>query len=81
MRINLNCPYEDRHEARKLGAWWDKNQCTWYVVDPEDLTPFMRWIHGAKPCEQKPAKKRKTKVTTGKQYRAQPATDLPPWEA
>jgi hypothetical protein len=44
MRINLRCAYEDRHEVKALGAWWDANRKTWFIMDREDLTPFMRWI-------------------------------------
>ena len=42
MRINLKCPYDEKEQAKALGARWDGK--TWYIVDVEDLTPFMRWI-------------------------------------
>ncbi len=44
MRINLSCPYSQKDEARALGARWDSIKRVWYIVDVEDLTPFMRWI-------------------------------------
>lgn len=44
MRINLNVPYEERHEAKALGARWDLARKTWYVSDVEDLTPFFAWM-------------------------------------
>lgn len=44
MRIDLNVPYGNKDEAKRLGAWWDAARRTWYVKDMEDLTPFMRWI-------------------------------------
>lgn len=44
MRVNLNVKYEDRHEAKRLGARWDISRHTWYVKDVEDLEPFLRWI-------------------------------------
>jgi hypothetical protein len=44
MRINLSTRYEERFEAKSLGAKWDPARKTWYIVDIEDLTPFMRWI-------------------------------------
>lgn len=56
MRINLNCPFEEKDEAKRLGAHWDVARKVWYIVDVEDLTPFMRWIdrtavpaHASKP--------------------------------
>jgi hypothetical protein len=44
MRINLKCPYEEKDLAKSLGARWDIARKVWYIVDVEDLTPFMRWI-------------------------------------
>lgn len=44
MRVNLQVSYEDRHEARLHGARWDPGRKTWYVIDPEDLCPLMRWL-------------------------------------
>jgi len=54
MRINLNCPFQDKDQAKSLGAKWDMARKTWYIVDMEDLTPFMRWIpgHRANPGKQ-----------------------------
>ena len=47
MRINLDCPYAEKDQAKALGARWDGK--TWYIIDVEDLTPFMRWIHSKAP--------------------------------
>jgi len=44
MRINLQCPYSEKDQAKALGARWDPARKVWYIVDVEDLTPFMRWI-------------------------------------
>ncbi len=44
MRINLNCPYEEKDLAKHLGARWDGARKTWYIENIEDITPFMRWI-------------------------------------
>jgi len=49
MRINLKCPYSEKSEAKALGARWDGT--TWYIVDVEDLTPFMRWIDRSEPVD------------------------------
>lgn len=44
MRINLQVRFEEKDHAKRLGARWDPSLGTWYIVDMEDLTPFMRWI-------------------------------------
>lgn len=73
MRINLNCPYAEKDIAKSLGARWDIARKVWFIVDVEDLTPFMRWIAGVKPSKQqsKKAHRRpnsKTAVATKSAY-------------
>ena len=34
-RVYLNVPYEEKEEAKKLGAKWDVSKKKWYV--PKDL--------------------------------------------
>ena len=43
-RINLTTAYAEKDQAKVLGAKWDATRKIWYIVDIEDLTPFMRWI-------------------------------------
>lgn len=44
MRINLVTPFAEKDAVKALGARWDSTKKTWYIVDIEDLTPFLRWI-------------------------------------
>lgn len=44
MRINLVTPFAEKDAAKALGARWDGTKRVWYIVDVDDLTPFMRWI-------------------------------------
>lgn len=44
MRIDLNVPFSDKSKAKSLGAKWDGLERTWYVIDPEDLKPFSKWL-------------------------------------
>ena len=44
MRVNLNCPFSEKDEAKALGARWDAARKVWYIENVEDLTPFMRWV-------------------------------------
>ena len=44
MRINLVTPFAEKDAAKALGARWDSTKKLWYIVNVEDLTPFLRWI-------------------------------------
>ena len=50
-RIDLQCPFAEKDWAKSLGAKWDQAKKTWFIVDVEDITPFMRWIR----ADQKPS--------------------------
>jgi len=85
MRINLECPYDEKDRAKRLGAKWDGK--TWYIVDVEDLTPFMRWIkrpEHVKPCNPVASnglpkhKRPKTPKMQKKQKGKQKPASLPP---
>ena len=52
MRINLSVPFREKDEAKRLGAKWDGIKRTWYLVDINDLTPFLKWIPSI-PCKGK----------------------------
>ena len=43
-RTFLQCPYEDKDEARILGAKWDPRRKQWYVQPGVALDPFLRWL-------------------------------------
>jgi hypothetical protein len=44
MRINLVTPFAEKDAVKALGARWDATKKLWYIVDVDDLTPFLRWI-------------------------------------
>lgn len=44
MIIDLLVPPIDNDMAKRAGAKWDKARQTWYVVNPEDIYAFSRWI-------------------------------------
>jgi hypothetical protein len=68
MRINLQCPFDEKDHAKALGARWDGLQRTWYVVDAPDLRPFAKWMKFSSASAgfiepgtpQKPRKRSKT---------------------
>jgi len=43
-RINLNVPFAEKTEAKRLGAHWDKEKKTWYVPENLDRKPFEKWM-------------------------------------
>ncbi|MDD2713082.1 MAG: DUF5710 domain-containing protein [Simplicispira sp.] len=47
MRINLTTPFAEKDAVKALGARWDATRKVWYIVDVQDLTPFLRWIENA----------------------------------
>ena len=44
MRINLQCPFQDKDLAKQRGARWDPKLRVWYVQDVADLGPFAAWL-------------------------------------
>ena len=44
MALYLDVPYEEKDEAKALGARWDRDARLWYVPDGRDAGPFARWI-------------------------------------
>jgi hypothetical protein len=61
MRTNLIVPFEEKDEARRLGALWDMGRKVWYVWDMEDMRPFLRWMPErlTRPTKSKPLKRSK----------------------
>lgn len=49
--IKLSVPYDEKDEAKKLGAKWSSKQETWYVLDGADLQPFYNWLPKEKKVE------------------------------
>ena len=43
-RVDLRVPFEDKDEAKRLGARWDASVRAWYVPDALDPEPFARWL-------------------------------------
>lgn len=43
-RLWLNCPLDEKDEAKKLGAKWYADKKKWYVPDGVDEAPFARWL-------------------------------------
>jgi hypothetical protein len=81
MRVNLNCPYADKDEAKRLGARWDKEKKTWYVVNATDWTVFAKWLKGDQLQKLTGLPKRSWPVTGRHQtFKYVCDCDVMPWE-
>jgi Domain of unknown function (DUF5710) len=95
MRINLVTPFAEKDAAKALGARWDAAKKCWYIVDVDDLTPFMRWIPnldaaqntGATAGTSAQASAKAAAVKTKPAVASKPAVEVPhcgcpvlPWE-
>ena len=44
-RIFLDCPFKDKDEVKRLGAYWDNESKSWYVPKKvKDLKVFAKWL-------------------------------------
>nr|WP_199156150.1 DUF5710 domain-containing protein [Pedobacter sp. ASV2] len=44
MSIRINVPFSEKDIAKSKGAFWDKEEKTWFVPNHKDLNDFMRWL-------------------------------------
>lgn len=44
-RMDLNVPFAEKDDAKRLGARWDAQRKTWYVPDGVETSVFWRWIN------------------------------------
>ena len=51
-KFYLNCPYDEKDEAKALGAWWDSSKKKWYVPAGMDETPFEQWFPEGKKASK-----------------------------
>ena len=77
-RVDLFCPFDEKDEAKKLGAKWDAEKKTWYAIfsNRHELEPFKRWLF------RRPEKKKKLEKpkVTGLDNVPDCGCDEPPWE-
>lgn len=43
-RVDLNVPYGEKEQAKKLGARWDAVRKKWFIEADVPIEPFRRWI-------------------------------------
>ena len=45
--INLKVPFNEKDQAKSLGARWNAETKLWYVPQGVDATPFEKWLSSA----------------------------------
>jgi hypothetical protein len=57
-RTYIYCPYEEKDEAKSMGAKWDKERRMWFVPDGLSISEFKRWLNpqtkAKSACEDPP---------------------------
>lgn len=48
-RIDLSVPYQEKDEAKSLGAKWDVVNKVWFVPDGLAVSPFKKWLPVKRP--------------------------------
>lgn len=46
-RVDLSVPFDEKSEAKRLGARWDPTKKVWFVPDGVDPRPFRNWLSQA----------------------------------
>jgi hypothetical protein len=41
---DLNVPFHEKDDAKRLGARWDVVRQTWFLPDCTDTAPFAKWL-------------------------------------
>ena len=49
-RTYLHIPYQDKEQAKTLGARWDARQKQWYAPEGTDLEPLQRFLPNPERC-------------------------------
>ena len=54
-RTYINVPFEEKNEAKELGAQWDPKEKSWFIPEGVEKDNFSRWLDGGKQQPQAPA--------------------------
>jgi len=41
---DLNVPFHEKDDAKRLGARWDAGRKTWFLPDGTEAAPFAKWL-------------------------------------
>lgn len=43
-KTDLNVPFDEKDEVKRLGGRWDPENKTWFIPDGIAQAPFEKWI-------------------------------------
>ena len=44
MKVMLNVSFADKEDAKRLGCKFSGADRRWYIEDPDNIEPFMKWM-------------------------------------
>lgn len=74
-RIDLRVPFNEKDEARSLGARWDPGRKLWYVPDGVAAAPLAKW-HPVRPAPNVRSDRYLLLVTTRVCWRCEATTEV-----
>ena len=67
-RYYIQCPKEEKEEAKALGARWDPKEVKWYYTNPEDRDKFQKWLQDGLSEDTESVSKKATKNVQERYY-------------
>ena len=81
MRTYLSCPFDEKDDAKALGARWDGQKKRWYIENARDLSAFARWLPPEGAAASPPARRDTLPpVRTGPKEVPHCGCDVLPWD-
>ncbi len=72
-KVFVTVPYQDKEEAKALGAKWDRQEQSWYFSKNVDSAQFAKWLPKAGlAAEPAPRSKQSSAALSGRVYLAVP---------
>ena len=70
-KIYIDCPYNEKEEAKEYGAKWDREGRQWYIPKGIKILPFAKWLSPEQLSNEsltKPQKKKKSQKIKPENY-------------
>lgn len=74
--INLKVPFNEKDQAKALGARWNAEFKNWYVPQGVDSAPFAKWFTDLATSAPAKAATQPAKQTTAQAYAPSSADDM-----
>jgi hypothetical protein len=73
--IALKVPFNEKDQAKSLGARWNAEAKQWYVPQGVDAAPFEKWFSNSSTPAQMPSMASSVKLSNGNASQNQPYED------